>query len=88
MIAKEIREMVKQVIDLDITYLETFMGYKGDTVLKIVLEKKDVRDHIVRIAHKMSGLDFKANFEFDGKYKGQYSLFIAYEDPDIYQLKG
>ncbi len=87
MIAKEIRNIVKEVIDMDITYLETFMGYKGDTVLKIVLEKKDIRDIIVKIAHR-DGLDFKSDFELDGRYNGQYKLFIAYENPEIYQLKG
>lgn len=87
MIAIPIRDLVMKAVQMDITYLETFQGYKGDNVLKIVLEKSTVRDNIVRLAHK-EGLDFKSDFEFDGKFKGQFNLYIAYADPEVYQLKG
>ncbi len=87
MIVKQIREIAHKVLDMDITYLETFMGYKGDTVLKVVMDNKSVRDDIARLAHK-ARLDFKGDYELDGKYKGHHNIFIAYENPEIYQLKG
>jgi len=87
MIVKQIREIAHKVLDMDITYLETFQGYKGDTVLKVVMDDKSVRDAVVRLAHR-HGLDFKADFELDGKYTGHHNVFIAYENPEIYQLKG
>ena len=87
MIVKQIRDITHKVLDMDITYLETFIGYKGDTVLKVVCEKKEVRNDISRLAHK-AGLNFRADYELDGRFSGQFNIFIAYEDPEIYQLKG
>jgi len=87
MIAKQIVKIAHEVLDMDITYLETFQGYKGDTVLKVVMDKKEVRDEIARLASK-AHLSFRADYELDGKYTGAYNIFIAYEDPSIYQLKG
>ncbi|RLC45137.1 MAG: hypothetical protein DRH57_08600 [Candidatus Cloacimonadota bacterium] len=87
MIVKQIREIAHKVLDMDITYLETFQGYKGDTVLKVVMDKKEVRDEVARLASK-ARLSFRADYELDGKYTGAYNIFIAYEDTSIYQLKG
>ena len=72
---------------MDITYLETFRGYKGDTVLKVVCEKQEIRNKISKLAN-LAGLDFRTDFELDGRFSGQHNIFIACEDPDIYQLKG
>jgi len=73
-------------IEKDILNLETFMGYKGDFVLKIMLENKEVKKSITNYA-KLLNLYIKEDFEIDKRYEGVYNLFIAVENKEIYQLK-
>ena len=87
MIATKIADLVAEIVYMDIIHIETFTGYKGDTVLKVIVETKEARNDIARAAHKKR-LDMKADYELDGKYTGMYNIFIAYVNNEIYQLKG
>lgn len=78
--------MILFSIEKDILNLETFMGYKGDFVLKIMLENKEVKKSITNYA-KLLNLYIKEDFEIDKRYEGVYNLFIAVENKEIYQLK-
>lgn len=86
MIVTKIADLIAEIVYMDIIHIETFTGYKGDTVLKVIVETKEVRNNIAREAHK-KGLDMKADYELDGKFRGFYNIFIAYVNNEIYQLK-
>jgi len=86
MIPYPVKALLKYAMELDIIHLETFTGYKGDTVIKLILEKSDDIPKLVKFAKNM-GLDSRQDYQLDGRYSGAYTLFIAMEHKDIYQLK-
>ena len=86
MILDGMKEVIKYTIDLDIDYLEIFMGYKGDKVLKITSKSRDAVDHIEKYLDK-KGLEYKSEFDVSGKHDASFNLFVGVEDSSIFQLK-
>ena len=41
MFVRDMKSIIKYAIELDIDYLETFLGYEGDNVLKITTRSAD-----------------------------------------------
>ena len=42
MFVQEMKNIIKYAIELDIDCLESFLGYEGDKVLKIITQHEDV----------------------------------------------
>lgn len=78
--------MIKYVVDLDIDYLETFLGYEGDKVLKITTKNQDTV-HLIEKYAKEIALDCRTEFESSGAHKNSYALYMGVEDSSIYKLK-
>ena len=86
MLQKEMQKIINFVIQLDIDQIETFRGYHGDNVLKVLLSDKDVRDEIDRFLDNM-GLKYKNDYDISEVYGGSYRVFVGIEDTTIYSLK-
>jgi len=86
MIQANMKSVIKYAIELDIDYIESFLGYEGDKVLEIITKKKDVVDLIESYAENL-GLTCKSEYEISGKYGPGFNLFIGVEDPSVFKLK-
>ena len=86
MMVEKMRKVIKFAVDQDIDYLETFLGYEGDEVLKVTSKSKHAID-LIESFLKQIGLDYKAEFEVSGKHNASYNLFVGVEDPSIFKLK-
>ena len=86
MMVEKMRKVIKFAVDQDIDYLETFLGYEGDEVLKITAKSKHAIDAIESFL-KQIDLEYKAEFEISGKHNSSYNLFVGVEDPSIFKLK-
>ena len=86
MIVQEVRTLLKFVLETDILHIKTFTGYKGDTVIKLILEVNDDIPKITKFAKNL-GFEVRQDYEMSGKYGGFYNIFISFEHKDIYQLK-
>ena len=86
MILDRMKNVIKYVIELDIDYLEIFMGYKGDKVLKITSHSQAAIDKIEAYLDNME-LEYKSEFDVSGRYNASYNLFVVVEDSSIFQLK-
>ncbi len=83
MIVKKMKSVIKYAIELDITYLETFLGYEGDKVLKIITKHEDTLK-LLEAYLKNLDLDYKAEYQVSTQ---QYQLFVGVEDTSIVRLK-
>lgn len=86
MLQANMKSVIKYAIELDIDYLESFLGYEGDKVLEFITKKKEVVDLIEAYAKNLD-LDCKVEFEIAGKFGAAYSIFIGVEDPSVFKLK-
>lgn len=86
MLQANMKSMIKYTIELDIDYLEIFLGYEGDKVLKLMTKKKEVTALIESYAKNLD-LDCKIEYELIGKYGPSYNIFIGVEDSTIFKLK-
>jgi len=77
MLQANMKSVIKYAIELDIDYIESFLGYEGDKVLEIITKSKAVVDH----------LDCKFEYEISGKYGPCYNIFIGVEDTSVFKLK-
>lgn len=84
MLLKEMKDVIKYAIELDIEYLETFLGYEGDKVLKVISKSGDVINKIGAYLENM-GLTYKAEYNVDTQ---RHELFVGVEDPSVFKLKG
>jgi len=86
MLQAEMKSIIKYVIELDIDYLESFLGYEGDKVLKITTKSKAVVDLIESYVKNLD-LDCKHEYEISGEHGAGYNLFIGVEDTSVFKLK-
>jgi len=86
MLTQKMKKIINYVIELDIDHLETFRGYHGDDVLKIILRDSQVRDSIDNYLDKM-GLKHKDDYDISRIRGGAYTIFVGIEDESIFQLK-
>ena len=82
MLLEEIKSVIKYVIELDIDYLKTFLGYEGDKVIKITTKGKDT---VELIKSYLDNLDLKYKLEY--KYESGYYFYVGVLEPDFFQLK-
>ena len=86
MLQANMKSLIKYAIELDIDYIESFLGYEGDKVLEFITKKKEVVDLIESYAKNL-GLDSKFEYEITGKHGPCYNIFIGVEDPSVFKLK-
>ena len=86
MLQESIKSVIKYAIELDIDYIESFLGYEGDKVLEIITKKKEVVDLIESYAKNLD-LDSKHEYEISGEHGPCYNIFIGVEDPSVFKLK-
>lgn len=86
MLLAEMKSVIKYAIELDIDYIESFLGYEGDKVLKVSTKSKAVVDLIESYAKNM-GLECKSEYQVSGKYGPTFYLYVGVVDPDIYRFK-
>lgn len=86
MIVQEVKTLLKYVLEMNIRHIQTFTGYKGDTVVKLILEVNDDIPKITKFAENL-GFEVRQDYEMSGKYGGFFNLFISFEHKDLYQLK-
>lgn len=86
---KDMKILIKYAIELDITELKTFRGYKGGDILAFKTEEESVLKLIKSFCHKMEvDVDVK-------KDKRVYELFCQFgvdrykmpDDDEIYTIK-
>lgn len=86
MIVNELKNIIKYAIELDIDYIETFLGYEGDNVLKITTQKQEVSKLIEKYIENLD-LEFKSEFDVSSGSYGQYNIYVGVEDPAVFKLK-
>lgn len=86
MILDKMKDVIKYAVELDVDYLEIFMGYKGDKVLKITSKSRDAIDKIEAYLNNLE-LEYKSEFDVSGKHDASFNLFVGVEDSSIFQLK-
>ena len=86
MLLSDTKNIIKYVIELDIDYIETFLGYEGDNVLKITTKKENVLELIKSYLENMN-LNYKSSYELSGKNGPGYEIFVGIEDSSLFKLK-
>ncbi len=86
MLQTNMKSVIKYAIELDIDYIESFLGYEGDKVLKITTKSKAVVD-LIELYAKNLDLDCKYEYEISGEHGPGYHLFIGVEDSSVFKLK-
>lgn len=86
MILEKMKDVISYAIDLDVDYLEIFMGYKGDKVLKITSKSRKTVDDIEAYLRKID-LEFKSEFDVSGKHDASFNIYVGVEDSSVFQLK-
>lgn len=77
------REVIKNIIDLDISTINMYWGYKGDVVLKLVTSSLKVANEIVNQGHLQ---ELSVNIKHDTSTK-TYWVFCVEVDDDVIKLK-
>ena len=83
MLLRNIKSVIKYAIELDIEYIETFLGYEGDNVLKITTIDASALKLLKEYMENL-GLDYRDTFDIGSK---SYNIFVGVEDPSVFKLK-
>jgi len=86
MLQANMKSVIKYAIELDIDYIESFLGYEGDKVLKIITKSKAVVDLIESYAKNLD-LACKSEYQISGEHGSGYNFFIGVEDSSVFKLK-
>ncbi|WP_304546035.1 hypothetical protein [Sulfurimonas microaerophilic] len=86
MIVKKMKQLIKYAIELDIDYLETFLGYEGDNVLKITTRNKETLEAMEEFLKNID-LKYKTDFDISAGTSGGHVIYIGVEDPSLFKLK-
>ncbi len=86
MLARELKDIIKYAIELDINFIETFQGYEGDSVLKVTT-KSDNTVKLLENFIKNLGLICKTEFDKSGRHTGSFVIYVGFEDHSIFKLK-
>lgn len=80
------KQLIKYAIELDIDYLETFLGYEGDNVLKITTRNKETLEAMEEFLKNID-LEYKTDFDISAGTSGGHVIYIGVEDPSLIKLK-
>ncbi len=80
------KQLIKYAIELDIDYLETFLGYEGDNVLKITTRNKETLEAMEEFLKNID-LKYKTDFDISAGTSGGHVIYIGVEDPSLFKLK-
>lgn len=80
------KQLIKYAIELDIDYIETFLGYEGDNVLKIITRNKETLDAMEEFLKNID-LEYKTDFDISAGPTGGHVLYVGVEDPNLFKLK-
>jgi hypothetical protein len=86
MLLRKMKSVIKYAIELDIDYLETFLGYEGDNVLKITTKSQVTIDLLKKYLDNID-LEYKTDYALGHSSYTGYSLFVGVEDPSLFKLK-
>ena len=86
MFVRELKSIIKYAIELDIDYIETFLGYEGDNVLKITTKSEDVENLIKTFIENLD-LAYKSEYDKSGHNTGSFIIYVGVEDPSVFKLK-
>lgn len=86
MLLEKMKSIIKYAIELDIDYLESFLGYEGDKVLRITTKSKTAVDLIKSYIESLD-LDYKSEYQMSGKHDASYNIFVGVEDSSVFKLK-
>ena len=81
---KERKEIIRFALDREIEDVNTYAGYKGDLIVKIV--SKDI-DAIAAIQKYANGLDILDVVVKHNPHLLMYELFCVTRDKDTYEIK-
>ncbi|MCK4974028.1 MAG: hypothetical protein KAR81_02150 [Sulfurimonas sp.] len=83
MVLEEMKNIIRYVIELDIEYLESFLGYDGDKVLRVTTRSKHALELMEAYLDNLD-LEYKSEFIV---YDASYKLFVGVGDPSVFKLK-
>lgn len=86
MIVRKMKQLIKYAIELDIDYLETFLGYEGDNVLKIITTNKETLEAMEKFLDNID-LEYKVDFDISAGPTGGHVLYVGVENPGLFKLK-
>ena len=84
MLLQQMKNVIKYAIELDIEYLETFLGYEGDNVLKVTTRSGDTTDLLCAYLDNLD-LVYKAEYNRETQ---RHNLFVGVSDASVFKLKG
>jgi hypothetical protein len=83
MVLKQMKNIIKYVIELDIDYIESFLGYDGDKVLRVTTKSKHSIELIEAYLDNLD-LEYKSEFII---HEATYKLFVGINDHSVFKLK-
>ncbi len=86
MILQKMKQLIKYAIELDIDYLETFLGYEGDNVLKITTRNPRTLEAMEEFLNNID-LEYKTDFDASAGVSGGHVLYVGIEDSSVFKLK-
>ena len=86
MFVRELKSIIKYAIELDIEYIETFLGYEGDNVLKVTTKSENAINLIKKFIENL-GLAYKSEYDKSGHHSGSFIIYVGVEDPSVFKLK-
>lgn len=86
MIVTKMKKLIKYAIELDIDYIETFLGYEGDSVLKITTRSNSTVEAMKKFLDNID-LAYKSDFNISDGRGVTYCIYVGVEDPSVFKLK-
>jgi hypothetical protein len=86
MLLANLKSVINYTIELNMDYLEIFLGYEGVQVLYITTGRKEVVV-LVKAYAKTLNLECISEYDVSGKYGAAHNLYIGEEASSIYKFK-
>jgi hypothetical protein len=77
------KEIIRYVLDMDVFSINTYSGYKGDLIVKLVTKNRQEVIDIRKFALSLGIKEVVIKEKIDTK---QYEIFCVTADDDIYTL--
>jgi len=78
------KEIIRYVLDLDIFSINTYSGYKGDLIVKVITKNRQEVIDIRKFALSLGVKEVVIKEKIDTK---QYEIFCVTVDDDVYVLR-
>lgn len=78
------KELIRYVLDLDIFSINTYTGYKGDLIIKVITKNRQEVIDIRKFALDLGVKEVVIKEKIDTK---QYEVFCVTVDDDVYVLR-